>query len=137
MLEADWRNCFIYQHALLAMLTSFSPYSGNIEPIELQGCTEHPRHQAGEIRAMAGILSSIGMALTVLGFIITFIGVALEASQGSSKRDETRKTGGLIMIGPIPIIFGSDSKTAKLLMKIAVGLFILFFILLLALPFFG
>jgi len=86
---------------------------------------------------MMGILFSIGMTLTVLGFIVTFIGTIMEASQRSIEKDETRRMGGLVMIGPIPIIFGSDSKTLRLLMRIVAGLFILYFMLSLILPFFG
>lgn len=89
-----------------------------------------------EAIAMIGILFSIGMTLTALGFMITVIGTIMEANK-RSKEDRTRRIGGLVMIGPIPIIFGSDSKISKLLVKIAAGLLILYFIFLLILPFLG
>lgn len=97
---------------------------------------EFMRPQGGEKMELAGILFSIGMLLSLIGFAFTSVGTIWRASQRNTEEEETRRIGGLVMIGPIPIIFGSDSKISGLLVKIAVGLFILFFMLLLIPPFF-
>ena len=78
---------------------------------------------------VAEILFSIGMLLSLIGFSLTMIGTIWGARQKGGKEEETRRIGGLIMIGPIPIIFGSDNKMSRLLLKIALGLFILFCLL--------
>jgi uncharacterized protein (TIGR00304 family) len=83
---------------------------------------------------VVGTLFSIGMLLSLIGFFLTTIGTIWGSKQKDSKEEETRRIGGLVMIGPIPIIFGSDSKISKLLMKIAFGLFILLFLLMLISP---
>jgi len=54
------------------------------------------------IKANTLIIS--GIAAVFLGMLLIFIGTALQAT---SKTGEVQ-TGGVIMIGPIPIIFGSD-----------------------------
>ncbi len=48
----------------------------------------------------------IGFAVIIIGFLLIFIGTALQSSSGSSKTEIN--TGGVILIGPIPIIFGND-----------------------------
>lgn len=83
---------------------------------------------------VAGILFSIGMLLSLIGFFLTIIGNIWGSKQKGSKEEETRRIGGLIMIGPIPIIFGSNSKISRLLLKTVLGLFILFFLLTLISP---
>ena len=83
---------------------------------------------------LAGILFSIGMILCLVGFILTFIGTIWSASKRPTGNKETRRVGGLVMIGPIPIIFGSDRKISKLLLMIAFSVVIIFFILLLISP---
>jgi|BarGraIncu01122A_1022018.scaffolds.fasta_scaffold24239_3 uncharacterized protein (TIGR00304 family) len=48
----------------------------------------------------------VGVAITFIGFIIVFLGVILTMLQHS----EGSQMGGLIMIGPIPIVFGSSPE---------------------------
>ncbi len=54
----------------------------------------------------------IGVALTFIGFIIVFLGVILTMLQ----HPESGQMGGIILIGPIPIVFGSSPEiTANML----------------------
>lgn len=75
----------------------------------------------------------IGIAVVIVGILLTFIGTAL-ISSGKSHNNEkgngTVSTGGVILIGPIPIIFGNDKSMiwvtvlgAIILMVIAYFLF--------------
>ena len=68
-------------------------------------------------------LASLGLALIVLGFIVTFIAVLVMFIKSVSLRGKTRG-GGLIMIGPIPIIFGTDKETMKILIALAIVLMV-------------
>ena len=52
----------------------------------------------------ASLLITAGIIVIFLGVILIFIGTAL---QSTSKTSEVH-TGGVILIGPIPIIFGND-----------------------------
>ena len=63
---------------------------------------------------------SVGYALVIIGFVLAFVAVILMAvkARGTGKAH----AGGILLIGPIPIIFGSDLESAKILMILAVVL---------------
>ncbi len=72
------------------------------------------------MRTMRGdILILTGTGLVVIGFLLIFIG-ALISSLGGGEVEG----GGVIMIGPIPIVFGSG-RAATLAMILAVILMVL------------
>lgn len=77
-------------------------------------------------------LASLGLALIVLGFTVTFIAVLVMFIKSVSLRGKLRG-GGLIMIGPIPIIFGTDKETMKILIVLAIVLMV-FAVVLMLLP---
>ena len=77
-------------------------------------------------------LASLGLALIVLGFTVTFIAVLVMFIKIVSLRGKPRG-GGLIMIGPIPIIFGTDKETMKILIVLAIVLMV-FAVVLMLLP---
>ncbi|MDZ4171485.1 MAG: TIGR00304 family protein [Methanobacteriaceae archaeon] len=79
-------------------------------------------------------LVSIGIFIVIAGFFLIFIGSILQtAISDNSDENSTKseiKTGGVILIGPIPIIFGNDKNMlvtgvimAIILMAIAYFLF--------------
>ena len=68
----------------------------------------------------------VGIIAIFIGFILVFVGTALQAS--SSKTSDV-KTGGVILIGPIPIIFGSDKGTIITAAVMAVIIMILAYFL--------
>ncbi|AFZ69823.1 putative membrane protein [Caldisphaera lagunensis DSM 15908] len=61
---------------------------------------------------------TIGIALIMIGFLVILIGTIYS----SSKKDQTQKSevGGVIMIGPIPIIFGNSWRAAKIAIILAI-----------------
>ena len=69
----------------------------------------------------------IGFAVVIIGILIIFIGSALQSSSSSSKTEV--HTSGVILIGPIPIIFGNDKCLVLIAVIIAVILMILSYIL--------
>ncbi len=68
---------------------------------------------------------SIGIAIILIGFVILALGTVLSALEGKTKGS----VGGVIMIGPIPIIFGSDQKAVNLTIVLAIVLILLTFLL--------
>lgn len=68
---------------------------------------------------------TVGILVIIVGFILIFTGTAL---QSSSKTSDV-KTGGVILIGPIPIIFGSDKGTIVTAVIMAIILMILAYFL--------
>ncbi len=92
------------------------------------------------------ILTAIGIAIMLLGIFLLIYGLVEtpdfeqtpdysldEVMDEWNKVEETRKKekerkvdfGGVVMIGPIPIVFGSDRKAAMLAMLLAILLMLL------------
>ena len=64
-------------------------------------------------------LSLLGLALVLVGF-----GVVAMALLSSGGRGEV-KGGGVVLVGPIPIVFGSDAKWATVAIVLAIVLVVL------------
>jgi len=65
----------------------------------------------------SNLLISAGFGLVMLGVLMIFLGSVLQSStnnqvnSGDSDSSKTNvQTGGVIMIGPIPIIFGNNKE---------------------------
>jgi uncharacterized protein (TIGR00304 family) len=82
-----------------------------------------------------GPLAIAGSALLLLAMLCAFVwiwrageGVAAGGESGSPSPGGTvqheKKFGGVVMIGPIPIVFGSDKKIAKGMLLVGVALFV-------------
>ena len=56
-----------------------------------------------------------GMGLILLGFILMFIGILISSTQGEGDVEG----GGVIMIGPVPIVFGTSRSAVTLAMILA------------------
>ena len=54
-------------------------------------------------------LVGIGFLIVIIGVLIMILGIALAASKGGEA-----EYGGVIIIGPIPIVFGSNTRAALL-----------------------
>ena len=68
----------------------------------------------------------VGIGIILAGFLLVFLATAMsgERSEEGRRRGEVRG-GGVIMIGPIPIIFGSDARWASIAMVLAIVLIVL------------
>jgi uncharacterized protein (TIGR00304 family) len=68
----------------------------------------------------------IGIAIIFAGFLVVLLGtiVSGRSSEGGERRTEVRG-GGVILIGPIPIVFGSDAKWASIAIVLAIILIVI------------
>jgi len=66
-----------------------------------------------------------GLLLIIAGFGVVMVSLV---SRESGTKTEV-KGGGVIMIGPIPIIFGSDAKWASVAIALAIVLILVYFLL--------
>jgi uncharacterized protein (TIGR00304 family) len=73
--------------------------------------------------ASADILYALGLALVFVGILIIVIAF-LSLVMGSAKKGRV-KGGGAIIIGPIPIIFGTDKKSLKTILLLSLTLTVL------------
>jgi uncharacterized protein (TIGR00304 family) len=70
------------------------------------------------------LLFNLGVVLVFAGFIIAFIAVIfmfLTTMKGKGKV----KGGGAVIIGPFPIVFGTDKESIKMLLLFSMALIIL------------
>lgn len=77
------------------------------------------------------LLIIAGSSLIILGFLLVAFGT-MQEKEGAEEEipeeagKETRvKGGGVIFIGPVPVVFGTDKKSALLIMILAIVLMIL------------
>ena len=70
-----------------------------------------------------GILAFIGMGCIIVSMFLMFYSMTqtlgVEEEYAPVKQERKVKGGGIVFIGPVPIIFGSDVKTAVILMILA------------------
>ncbi|MCW4017565.1 MAG: DUF131 domain-containing protein [Candidatus Bathyarchaeota archaeon] len=65
-------------------------------------------------------LYSAGFALILVGIVVLIAAAILISITQGSKGNS--KTAGAIIIGPVPIIFGSDKKSVKTILTMSVAL---------------
>ena len=72
---------------------------------------------------LGGSFTNIGILLIVAGFLLAFVAAAIMALRSRGGDGQT-KSAGIILIGPIPIIFGSDRDSTKTLVVLAIILIV-------------
>lgn len=81
------------------------------------------------IRAESLIM--LGATAIIIGIVLLVVGSALQTSgKGNGTEDTSNvKTGGVVLIGPIPIIFGSDKGMTVTAVILAIILMIVSYLL--------
>ncbi len=73
-----------------------------------------------------------GYDLFTVGFVLIFLGVLLVVlgalTSGLKAKDAEVRGGGVVLIGPFPIIFGSDPQAAKTAIILAIVLIVVAFL---------
>jgi len=79
---------------------------------------------------MDQVLFNLGLLLVLAGFIVTFIAILL-LFFSSLKGGGKIRGGGAVILGPFPIIFGTDREAVKILLMLSIILFALLLIFML------
>jgi len=76
------------------------------------------------------LLWNLGVILVFVGFVLSFIAVVLLVlSSLRGRRVEGRvRGGGAVIIGPFPIVFGTDKESVKILLLLSIVLIVLLFL---------
>lgn len=74
-------------------------------------------------------LGNVGVTLIFLGFVISFIAMLLLVFSGVKSGKGRVKGGGAIIIGPVPIIFGTDKESMKTILVLSIILIALLLVL--------
>ncbi len=67
----------------------------------------------------------LGLALIIIGFLLLFVYILYESLKAAKEKRVETKGGGVILIGPVPIIFGTDIESLKLVIILAIVLMII------------
>jgi len=67
---------------------------------------------------LTGFLYSVGFTLMIIGILILAMNILLQKKE--SRRSEV---GGVIFIGPFPIVFGTSSRMMKIMLVVALVFF--------------
>jgi len=62
------------------------------------------------------LLSNIGIALFLIGSLVSFIAMILLVLSGAKGGKGKVRGGGVVIIGPIPIIVGTDKESVKIIL---------------------
>ena len=73
------------------------------------------------------VLTLIGLGLVFLG-IVVLVAAAILIAVLHNKNGKV-KAAGVIVIGPVPIVFGSDKKTVRTILKLSIALTALLIVL--------
>jgi uncharacterized protein (TIGR00304 family) len=73
--------------------------------------------------AYAEVFSSVGIVLILAGVVIIAVAVFLLSVRGAGKGKV--RGGGAVIIGPIPIIFGTDKKSLRTILVLSLVLTVL------------
>jgi uncharacterized protein (TIGR00304 family) len=77
--------------------------------------------EALTITVDAGTLHGLGLALVFIGVIIIVVATLLLIFSNTRKGGKV-KGGGAIIIGPVPIIFGTDKESLKTILLLSITL---------------
>lgn len=75
------------------------------------------------------VFYAAGTILVIAGIVLIILAV-IRASMGNGRKEGRVRGAGVIMIGPIPIIFGTDKKSVKTILALAVALSVVILIIL-------
>ena len=79
--------------------------------------------------ATLDVLYALGFGLVVVGIAVVAVAIILSTRQSRGKTKTETHAAGVIMIGPIPIIFGTDKKAVKEVLVLAVALTVIMLVI--------
>ena len=74
------------------------------------------------------ILFTVGFILILVGFVTIFVAALLLFFKTLREKGRVRG-GGVVMIGPFPIVFGTDKESVRMLLLLSTALIVLVLIL--------
>ncbi len=68
------------------------------------------------------LLSNIGIVLILIGFAVAFIAMILMVLSSAKGGKGKVRGGGAVIIGPVPIIFGTDKESVRIILVLSIVL---------------
>ncbi len=79
---------------------------------------------------LAQPMFNLGLGLVIIGFALVSIAVILMVFTAAKDKGKV-KGGGVVMIGPFPIIFGTDKESVKIILVLSIVLIVLLLVFML------
>jgi uncharacterized protein (TIGR00304 family) len=89
--------------------------------INLGKAISSPRSVKRELKLANNLLFNIGLILAVAGVALAVLAIFVTILRSARGRVEAHG-GGVIMIGPVPIVFGTDKGSVRVLMLLGIVL---------------
>ena len=83
-----------------------------------------PRKKKGHVDGME-FLSLVGFGLIIVGVLVVILAVVLLFVRSIGKGKGKVRGGGVVVVGPVPIIFGTDEKSLKTAVLLSIALMVL------------
>jgi uncharacterized protein (TIGR00304 family) len=90
----------------------------------LKAIDDFQRVRSCNTKMDTGTLYGLGLTLILVGVIIMVIATLLMFFSNANEKGKVRG-GGAIIIGPIPIVFGTDKESLKTVLLLAIALTVL------------
>ena len=74
------------------------------------------------------LVFSIGLLLAIAGFVVGILAFIIAVAKSMRGGGKVRG-GGVVMIGPVPIIFGTDKQSTRMLVLLGIILMVVFLLL--------
>jgi uncharacterized protein (TIGR00304 family) len=78
------------------------------------------------------LLFNIGLLLALVGFAVGILAIFVAILRSARGTGQVRG-GGVVMIGPVPIVFGTDKESARILILLGIVLILLGIVLMIIL----
>jgi uncharacterized protein (TIGR00304 family) len=79
---------------------------------------------------LAQIMFNLGLGLVIIGFALVSVAVILMVFTAAKDKGKV-KGGGVIVIGPFPIIFGTDKESIRIILVLSIVLTVLLLVFML------
>ncbi|MFQ6136781.1 MAG: DUF131 domain-containing protein [Candidatus Hydrothermarchaeales archaeon] len=70
-------------------------------------------------------LLTLGIVVVIIGMLLIFVGILLQSLSSISGAKSEVRGGGVILIGPIPIVFGTDTGAVKAVLGLTIVIILL------------
>lgn len=75
------------------------------------------------------LLWNVGVALILMGIAVSFVALLLLVLSDVKDGKGKVKGGGVVIVGPVPIVFGSDRQSVKIILVLSIVLVALLLVL--------
>jgi len=77
-----------------------------------------------------GVFYTLGVALVFAGIVVVIIAIIRASVDGKGKTKSETHAAGVILIGPIPLVFGTDKQSVKFILALTLAVTVVVLVML-------